>query len=145
MDTHIGSGQQMKNTALIKDYINRARFRLEAVELLMTRKSYADVVRESQEVVELVLKAVLRAAKIEVPRVHDVGDILLEAKDSLPKSIRPHVKDLAKISRHLRSDRELAFYGAEDLTPSEFYKEEDAQEALDCAHRVFSICEPTLV
>jgi hypothetical protein len=33
------------------------------------------------------------------------------------------------VSRILKRDRELAFYGTEDLTPSEFYREEDAREA----------------
>ena len=40
------------------------------------------------------------------------------------------IPELSRISRDLRRDRELAFYGTEDLTPSEFYKKEDAQKAL---------------
>ncbi len=36
---------------------------------------------------------------------------------------------LAAGSRMLRRDRELAFYGAEDLTPSGFYTREDATTA----------------
>ena len=39
-------------------------------------------------------------------------------------------------SRDLRRDRELAFYGAEDLVPSEFYTEEDARRAFDGARYV---------
>ncbi len=31
--------------------------------------------------------------------------------------------------RSLRRDRELAFYGSEDLTPSDFYTREDAAAA----------------
>ena len=37
---------------------------------------------------------------------------------------------------YLRRDRELAFYGAEDLIPSDFYREEDARRALDGARFV---------
>ncbi len=47
----IESGKQMKNKSLIKDYLTRATHRLAAVELLMTRESYPNVVRESQELV----------------------------------------------------------------------------------------------
>ena len=39
-------------------------------------------------------------------------------------------------SRALRRDRELAFSGAEDLTPSEFYRREDADEARAAARFV---------
>lgn len=128
----------MKNTSLVLDYMTRAGHRLAAVELLLSRRSYADVVRESQELVELCLKALLRHSKIEVPRTHDVGDLLVEHKDRLPKALQAQVRQLAKISKFLRRDRELAFYGTEDLTPSDFYREEDAQEAYQFAKWVHS-------
>lgn len=134
----------MKNKSLAEDYINRAGHRLAAVEVLLTRRSYADVVRESQELVELCLKGLLRASNIEIPRLHDVSDIMKESIEILPKNIRPHVDELSRISRRLRRDRELAFYGSEDLTPSEFYREEDAKEAFDNAKWVHSICKSVL-
>jgi HEPN domain-containing protein len=40
----------------------------------------------------------------------------------------------------MRRDRELSYYGSEDLTPSEFYHKEDAEEAFEDAKWVFSIC-----
>ena len=46
------------------------------------------------------------------------------------------VDRMAAISRDLRRDRVLAFYGAEDLVPSEFYGEEDARRAFDGARFV---------
>ena len=49
----------MQNKNLAEDYLKRAAIRLKAVEVLLNYKSYADVVRESQEVVELALKALL--------------------------------------------------------------------------------------
>lgn len=131
----------MRNKSLAADYIERAGHRLSALEVLMQKQSYADVVREAQEVVELCLKGLLRAANIEVPRLHDVSDILLNSVDILPVSVRPHVEQLTKVSRSLRRDRELAFYGSEDLTPSEFYKEADASQALDDAKWVHSVCK----
>ena len=135
----------MKNTSLTHDYITRAGHRLAALELLYERASYADVVREAQEMVELCLKALLRASRIEVPRTHEVGDILLEFSDQLPPDVKPHAPNLAKISKNMRRDRELAFYGTEDLTPSDFYQEPDAKQALEGARWVYSICRDALI
>jgi HEPN domain-containing protein len=132
--------ESLKNKDLVQDYLTRAAHRLAAVELLYERESYADVMRESQELVELCLKALLRASHLEVPRTHDVSDILLKSKAKLPKKIQTHAKELAKISRYLRRDRELSFYGSEDLTPSSFYREEDAKEALNQARWVYETC-----
>ena len=126
----------MYNDALAADYLKRAGSRLRAVETLLAERSWADVVRESQEVVEITLKALLRACRIEVPRVHDVSPILQENRDRLPAGIGGQLEELVRISRSLRRDRELAFYGSEDLTPSEFYTEEDAATALAQARRV---------
>lgn len=134
----------MKNNSLASDYITRAGHRLAALEVLLSRNSYADVVREGQELVELSLKALLRSARIEVPRTHDVSDILLEFSSELPASVKPHAAQLAKVSKKMRRDRELAFYGTEDLTPSEFYKAEDAQEAFENAKWVYSICRAAI-
>ena len=102
----------------------------------MVEKSWADVVRESQEVVELALKALLRAYQIEPPRIPDVSDILIQNQSQFPEVIQKKIDSIAKISRSLRRDRELAFYGSEDLTPSDFYKEEDAVTAFAQAKEV---------
>lgn len=44
-------------------------------------------------------------SSVEVPRIHDVSSLL-------------------------EQNRDLAFYGSEDLPPSEFYKKRDAETAL---------------
>ena len=129
----------MKNETLVKDYLDRAAVRLKAIEVLKQEKSWADVVRESQEAIELSLKALLRHCGIEVPRIHDVSPLLEENIQQLPDLIRPQVKKLSKISRDLRRDRELAFYGSEDLTPSDFYRAEDGKEALASAKWVVEL------
>ena len=41
-----------------------------------------------------------------------------------------------------RAKRELAFYGAEDLTPSDFYRKSDADEARDDARLVVELVRP---
>src|SRR6056297_684303 len=120
----------MHNDSLVDDYLLRARHRLAAVKVLMELESWADVVRESQEIVEITLKALLRACRVEVPRIHDVSAVLEQSRDLLPQPIRKRVDELSEISRSLRRDRELAFYGSEDLTPSEFYKKKDAETAM---------------
>ena len=126
----------MKNRHLAEDYRQRARIRLKAIETLLKEKAYADVVRECQEAVELALKGLLRSWNIEVPRIHDVSEILEEESRSKPQGSQIKTNRLCRASRHLRRDRELAFYGSEDLTPSEFYKLEEAAEALTLARDV---------
>ena len=123
----------MRNTDLANDHIRRAEIRLKALDVLYEASSWADVVRESQEAVELALKGLLRACGVEPPRIHDVSDVLFAEKDRLPATLHPELEVLAKISRELRRDRELAFYGAEDLTPSGFYTRKDADRAREGA------------
>ena len=129
----------MKNRTLAEDYIIRAAKRLSAVDALFVEAAWADVVRESQEVVELALKGLLRKCRIEAPRVHDVSDALLAQKELLPPKILTALDEIVDISRRLRRDRELAFYGSEDLTPTLFYKQPDAEKARAEARRVVEL------
>ena len=126
----------MVNRELAGDYIGRCRKRLLAIEVLLREKAYPDVVRESQEVVELGLKALLRTFGIAVPAVHDVSEALKRNKRRLPRGLQRKVPRLCEISKSLRRDREMAFYGSEDVTPSRFYTRSDACEALAMARAV---------
>lgn len=132
----------MQNRELAADHLRRAAARLRALDVLHEAGSWADVVRESQEVVELALKGLLRACGVEPPRIHDVADVLLAERQRLPQTLHPELDRLATISRALRRDRELAFYGAEDLTPSTFYREADAVTARDSARAVVAAVQP---
>lgn len=132
----------MRNRDLAADHLRRAEARLRALDVLFESRSWADVVRESQEVVELTLKGLLRASGVEPPRIHDVADVLIAERDRLPKDLLPHLERIAGISRALRRDRELAFYGAEDLTPSSFYRESDAVTARESARDVVAVVRP---
>ena len=134
----------MRNPALARDYVSRATVRLDVVDLLYRAESWADVVRESQEVVELALEGLLRNRGIDPPRVHDVSGALLAEIDRLPVALRDKADQLAAISRDLRRDRELAFYGAEDLVPSEFYGQPDAERARDGARFVVAAVSPVV-
>lgn len=132
----------MRNRDLASDYVKRAAVRLRAIDVLYEAESWADVVRESQEAVELALKGLLRACGIEPPRIHDVSDVLDQERERLPEALRNDVKRLTRVSRQLRRDRELAFYGTEDLTPSDFYKRDDATSARDGARLVVELVRP---
>jgi len=132
----------VRNRSLAADYVRRATARVRALDVLFEAESWADVVRESQEVVELALKGLLRAWGVEPPRIHDVSDVLLAERERLPEALWAEVPQLAQASRELRRDRELAFYGAEDLTPSSFYSQADAIRARDAARAVVSAVRP---
>lgn len=58
--------------------------------------------------------------------------------------VAARVDELASISRELRRDRELAFYGAEDLTPTKFYSRADAEWALAAARTVVTVVGPAV-
>lgn len=132
----------MQNRDLAKDYLRRSDARLKALDVLFAEQSWADVVREAQEIVELVLKALLRSHGIEAPRIHDVSEVMLKESSRLPQAIQAQLPVLAQISKNLRRDRELAFYGSEDLTPLSFYSKDDAQKALDGARLTVNTARP---
>lgn len=135
----------MQNTDLAADHLKRASARLLALDALWTAGSWADVVRESQEVVELTLRGLLRSCGVDPPRIHDVADVLLAERQRLPAALLPAVDTLAAASRQLRRDRELAFYGTDDLTPSDFYREGDAHSARDLARQVVALVRPHVI
>jgi len=132
----------VRNPDLARDYVRRAEIRLAVLDVLFDAESWADVVRESQEVVELALKGLLRAHGVAPPRVHDVSDVLEAERHRLPDALEPEIATLVRTSRQLRRDRELAFYGAEDLTPSGFYEQEDAEEARASARHTVETVKP---
>ena len=133
----------MTNESLAQSYLKKASDRLDVLELLLGKGAYSDVVREAQELVELALKGMIRCIGIEPPKVHDVGGLLLEYSERFPEEVRAQLADLAIISKRLRKERELAFYGDLDFIPTEEYSYEDAHQAkleaqrvLQAAHRV---------
>lgn len=135
----------MRNVELAEDYLRRAKLRLKALDVLFEGEGWPDVVRESQEILELALKGLLRWCGVDPPRVHDVSGVLLAEKDRLPEDLIGEAEALAAASRHLRRDRELAFYGAEDLTPTGFYSKEDAEAARAAARRTVEAVYPHVI
>ncbi len=131
----------MTNINLAMDYIKKAINRLDTLELYLSREDFSDVVREAQEAVELAQKAMLRQVGIDPPKWHDVGMIILENKDKFPEEIHKELYEISEISRWLRKERELAFYGDTDFIPSEEYTKEDALRALRGAKKVIDIAK----
>lgn len=115
----------MTNNSLAKDYFRKVLIRRKALEVLQQEGGFSDVVRESQELVELLLKALLRLRGIEPPKWHDVGPILKQNKE-LFVIFSPEGLDRAvEFSKYLRKERELALYGDEDYLPTESYSMKD--------------------
>ena len=100
------------------------------LKFLLEEEAYPDTIRESQETVELLLKGVLRSVGIDPPKVHDVSKAILEAKDLFSPEFQSHLERIQTISRYLRKERELSFYGEVDFIPSENYGEEEARKAV---------------
>lgn len=74
----------MRTKEMALSYLRRANSRLIDANSTLGRESYPDVVRYSQETVEMSLKAVLRAVGVEYPKDHEVSPVLVSSKDRLP-------------------------------------------------------------
>jgi len=129
----------MTNITLAQSLIKKATDRLDILDLLLNKGAYSDVMREAQEIVELATKAMLRAVGIEPPKFHDVGDLLLEHSDKYPDDISKELERIASISKRLRKERELSFYGDIDFIPTEEYTVDDSREAMEGANFVVTI------
>jgi HEPN domain-containing protein len=134
----------MSKKRLIEDYIFRAEKRIKMLEFLKNEGAYADVVREAQEVVELLLKGLMIAFGLDVPKVHDVSNHIEQNIEIFPEMIKKNIEKLKVISKTLRKERELAFYGLIDWIPSEEYTFEDADNSINWAKEVFNIVKSAL-
>lgn len=129
---------------LSEDYLKRAIIRYEVLNEYLKREGYAEVVREAQETVELLLKAVLLDMGLIVPTMHDVSIILDINKDFLKEPFLSNSDKIRTISKTLRKEREVSFYGAEDFLPSEEYAQSDAIRAIEDVKFVLDIVKKTL-
>lgn len=127
----------MTNDRLVNAYLEKAAIRIKALHFLRTEKGYSDVVREAQECVELILKALLRHYGWETPKTHDVSRTLQEHRAEMPQQLKQELDEVCRISRQLRKDRELSFYGTDDWIPTEEYSDSDAAEAIQQTEFVY--------
>lgn len=119
----------MTGDELARAYLAKSKARRRVLEVLAEEQAWSDIVREAQEIVELTLKAALRFVGIDPPHWHDVGPILLEHADTYPEWFRRDIPRMAEISRRLRRERELAFYGDVDAVPTDSYDATDGHQA----------------
>lgn len=129
---------------LVEDYLKKGKIRIKALDFYKQHKDYSDVVREAQEVVELLLKAILRNVGIEIPKVHDVSKTIEKNLDYMPSSIKENISEIKRISKSLRKEREISFYGADDFIPTEEYTEEEANKAIKDAKFIYEIIKKGL-
>jgi HEPN domain-containing protein len=130
------------NEEMAQSYLRQARDILGEAERHRGAKLWHLVVRRCQETVELALQAILRASGIEVPHVHDVGIFLVDHAGRLPSVTAPHLDRLVSVSRRLRQEREISFYGDEETgaPPDRLYMASDAEDALRDARFVVELC-----
>jgi len=136
----------LDNIRMAKSYLRQAEERLTHAKEALSDGNYAYVIRQSQEAVELALKASLRIVGIEPPKFHDVGPILRRNSNSFPEWFRKEIDKMASISRMLRREREPSMYGDEELAlpPDELYTFEDAKTAIDSCTFIFDNCKKLL-
>lgn len=120
-------------------YVREAERRVRTAEGALREGALAYCIRQSQEAVELLLKAALRLVGVEPPKWHDVGPVLVELSDRFPQWFRERIPELAAISRWLRREREPSMYGDEELglPPTRLYTEPYARKALEGAKLVY--------
>jgi len=128
---------------LAEDYLRGVNSRLKDAESALKRGDNPEVVRYSQEAVELSLKACLRMLGIEYPKVHDVGDELKFNSSRFPAWFSKKVDEFARISAELANKRTASMYGIEAAGkgPSELFDEEEAELSLKEAKQVHESAE----
>lgn len=131
---------------MAESYLKQANERIHHAEEALKGGNYPYVIRQSQEAVELSLKAALRLVGIEPPKWHDVGPILMQNSERFPEWFAKSIPKMASISRKLRREREPSMYGDEEsgLPPEYLYTAEDAQEALAYAREIYGKCSKLL-
>jgi HEPN domain-containing protein len=128
---------------MARGYLARAIARANALSVYVDAACWPDVVRESQEAVELFLKAALRLVTVEPMRTHDVGEILRANSAKFPDFFAEKIPDLAYISALLAGDRGAAFYGDErrGIPPDQLFDRADGERALEQVQFVRELCE----
>jgi len=134
-------GKGLRMNVLAEDYVKRAGSRLTDAKSALERGDYPEVVRYSQEAVELSLKACLRLIGVEYPKVHDVGDVLKLYPSRFPAWMRGELNKLAEISRDLAEKRAPSMYGVEALgkPASQLFTLKDAEDVLEKARYVQAV------
>ena len=95
----------MNSIELAKSNLRQALERLKHAEEAVEGGNYPYVVRQSQESVELALKAALRVVGVEPPKWHDVGPVIRRERSRFPDWFQREIDSVTSISRSLRNER----------------------------------------
>ena len=120
---------------MARDYLRRAQARRKALDTLFAAAAYPDVVRESQDIAELVLKGALRFVGVDPPKRHDAHKVLARFVDRFPDEWRLAVDELHASLDRLAEERGPAFYGDDErgVPASHLFDEADARRAMAVA------------
>ena len=69
---------------------------------------------------------------------------MTEYQEKYTSDVIEHLEKAAYISRRLRKERELSFYGDIDFIPTEEYTDADAVEAIDDANFVVHLAQKVM-
>jgi len=131
----------LNNVEMARSYIDEASRRIKTAEIALNEEAYAYCIRQSQEAVELALKAALRLVGIEPPKWHDVSPVLLEQRNRFPSWFKDELEEISSTSRWLRREREPSMYGDEEtgLPPNKLYTRNYAERAFNEARKTVNL------
>lgn len=114
----------MNSKEAAAELLKKAKFILEKdVPSAREAENHGLVVRRSQEVVELVIKAFIKSAGYEYPKVHDPSSLLLRiCRDKDIDLASDTIESIQKVSSALAEQRAPAFYAERSYTPEEAEK-----------------------
>lgn len=133
----------MTNDTMGKGYIKQAEGWHANLARMLKGRQWANVVRQAQECVELLLKGALRLVCVEPTRTHDVSDVLKSSATRFPVWFARHIPELAELSRQLAKDRGPSFYGDElaGIPPCDLFDESRARWAYEGATKALKLCK----
>ncbi len=136
----------MTSDRIAREYLRRVQTRRLALDTFLAAGLHGDVMRQAQEIAELVLKGALRFVGIDPPKRHDVHEIVGQFLGRLPAEWAQVAGELRVALTRLAEERGRAFYGDEDTgTPaSELFGPDDARQALAIADRLLAMYERLL-
>jgi HEPN domain-containing protein len=132
----------MTNVRLAEAFLDRAKERLQALDVLRDEADHSDVIREARDIVDLCFRGMLRIMGLEVSRYRDVGEVLLENIGRLPAEVREHEDRIREVYADLTKQR--AIEQVDDGTPVERLLLVDADRATAGAQWILSMAQLTL-
>ncbi len=129
----------MDNVGYARALLREADPRIDTAASQVKRGRYAYGVRQSQEAVELSLKAALRLIGVEFPKEHDVSDVLVQNSGKYPSWFSEKIPSMVRVSKELVQKRIPSMYGEEarGKGPGELFTREDAVAASADASMVY--------